>query len=226
MRFWNVFKFNIKQQYSYGFYLLYLFLAAIYSLIIFLLPASWKTTAVAIIIFFDPAEVGLYFMGGILLLEKSQRLPGAIAVSPIREHEYIAANVTAMTLIAVIAGMIIGTIGGAANMGGLILGTILCAVLFTMIGIAIATVISDLNQFVLATLPVILILQITPVVYLFNQNNMILKAFPTSAILDMMLGNAPSSVAIVLLIALIIAVAWISIRAIKRYWQKAGGARV
>ena len=36
MRFWNVLKFNIKQQYSYGFYLLYLFLAAIYSLIIFL----------------------------------------------------------------------------------------------------------------------------------------------------------------------------------------------
>ncbi len=225
MRFWNIFKFNIKQQYSYGFYLLYLFLAAIYSLIIILLPTSWKTTAIAVIIFFDPAEVGLYFMGGLLLLEKSQRLPGAIAVSPIRAHEYVAANVTAMTLIAVIAGLIIGTIGGATNMGGLIIGTILCAVLFTMIGIAIATVISDLNQFVLATLPVILILQITPVVYLFNPNSKVLKAFPTAAIIDLMRGNTPSSDAVIFLILLIAAAAVISITAIKKYWQKAGGAK-
>ncbi len=224
MRFWNVFKFNIKQQYSYGFYLLYLFLAAIYSLIIILLPDSWKTTAVALIVFFDPAEVGLYFMGGILLLEKSQRLPGAIAVSPIRATEYVAANVTAMTLIAIIAGLIIGTLGGAANMGGLILGTILCAVLFTMIGIAIATVISDLNQFVLATLPVILILQITPMVYLFNRSNTFLKAFPTAAILDLMTGTTPSPIAVVLLICLTVAAAFLSVGAIKRMWRKVGGA--
>ncbi len=224
MRFLNVFKFNIKQQYKYGFYWLYLFLAAIYSLIIFLLPASWKTTAVALIVFFDPAEVGLYFMGGILLLEKSQRLPGAIAVSPIRASEYVAANVTAMTLIAIIAGLIIGTLGGAANMGGLILGTILCAVLFTMIGIAIATVISDLNQFVLATLPVILILQITPMVYLFNRGSAVLKAFPTAAIIDLMSGVAPSPIAVVLLAVLIVAAAFLSISAIKRMWRKAGGA--
>ncbi len=224
MRFWNVFKFNIKQQYRYGFYLLYLFLAAIYSLIIILLPDSWKTTTVALIVFFDPAEVGLYFMGGILLLEKSQRLPGAIAVSPIRATEYVAANVTAMTLIAIIAGLIIGTLGGAANMGGLILGTILCAVLFTMIGIAIATVISDLNQFVLATLPVILILQITPIVYLFNRSNAFLKAFPTAAILDLMTGTAPSPIAVALLICLTVAAAFISVGAIQRMWRKVGGA--
>ncbi len=224
MRFWNVFKFNIKQQYKYGFYLLYLFLAAIYSLIIILLPDSWKTTTVALIVFFDPAEVGLYFMGGILLLEKSQRLPGAIAVSPIRATEYVAANVTAMTLIAIIAGLIIGTLGGAANMGGLILGTILCAVLFTMIGIAIATVISDLNQFVLATLPVILILQITPMVYLFNRSNAVLKAFPTAAILDLMTGTAPSPIAVALLICLTVAAAFLSVGAIKRMWRKVGGA--
>ncbi len=224
MRFWNVFKFNIKQQYKYGFYLLYLFLAAIYSLIIILLPDSWKTTAVALIVFFDPAEVGLYFMGGILLLEKSQRLPGAIAVSPIRATEYVAANVTAMTLIAIIAGLIIGTLGGAANMGGLILGTILCAVLFTMIGIAIATVISDLNQFVLATLPVILILQITPMVYLFNRSNAFLKAFPTAAIIDLMTGAVPSPTALALLAVLTAAAAYLSVGAIQRMWQRAGGA--
>ncbi len=226
MRFLNVFKFNIKQQYRYGFYMLYLFLAAIYSLIIFLLPESWKEMAVAIIVFFDPAEVGLYFMGGILLLEKSQRLPSAIAVSPIRAWEYVAANVTAMTIIAVMAGMIIGTIGGAANMTRLIIGTILCAVLFTMLGIAIATVISDLNQFVLATLPVILILQITPMFYLFNKSNMVLKSFPTAAIIDLMTGNVPSPVAVVLLAVLTVAAAFISVRAIKRQWQKAGGAKI
>ena len=225
MRFWNVFKFNIKQQYRYGFYLLYLFLAAVYSLIIFLLPASWKTNAIAIIIFFDPAEVGLYFMGGILLLEKSQRLPGAIAVSPIRASEYVAANVSAMTIIAVIVGIIIGIIGGTSSMPGLILGTILCAVLFTMIGIAISTVISDLNQFVLATLPVILILQITPMFYLLNSERAALKYFPTSAIIDMMRGTVPSSVAVTLLSALIILAAAISVKAVKRLWRGAGGAK-
>ena len=110
-------------------------------------------------------------------------------------------------------------------MGRLILGTILNSILFTMIGIAIATVIVDLNQFVLANVPVMLILQFVPIFYLLNPDKAVLKVFPTAAVLDMMRGMSPSPVAVTFLVALIVVAAVVSVKAIQRLWRGARGAK-
>jgi fluoroquinolone transport system permease protein len=72
---------DIRFQFRYGFYFLYAVLTVIYIAAISLLPAAWVQNAVAIVLFSDPAALGFFFMGGILLLEKGERLHDALFVS-------------------------------------------------------------------------------------------------------------------------------------------------
>ena len=56
-----------------AFYFIYFVLTVIYVFGITALPDNWKHNAAAIMIYSDPAAMGLFFMGAIVLLEKSQK---------------------------------------------------------------------------------------------------------------------------------------------------------
>lgn len=75
MRFKKLFLWDLRFQAKYGFYFLYTVLTVIYVTVLFALPESWQEKAAAILIFSDPAAMGLFFMGAIVLLEKSQNTP-------------------------------------------------------------------------------------------------------------------------------------------------------
>ena len=77
---------DMKFQIKYGFYLLYSVLTVIYLIILLAMPESWRTAAAAILIFSDPAAMGLFFMGAIVLLEKNFRFSLAVSFSYIVEN--------------------------------------------------------------------------------------------------------------------------------------------
>ncbi|MCM1174919.1 MAG: ABC transporter permease [Blautia sp.] len=226
MRMKNLTLWSIKLQKKYGFYLLYVLLTALYLLVLWLIPEQWEQNIAALIIFLDPAAMGLFFMGAIVLLEKSQRLPGAMAVSPIQEWEYIAANTVSMGIISVLVGAVIGVAAHVPNIFTLILGTVLAAVFFTMSGIVIATKITDLNQFVLSTMPVLLIGAVPPVIYLVGGGISWLKHYPTSACIDLMVGKQPSLIAVILLLLITAAAAYMAVSAVRKMWISAGGVKL
>lgn len=64
---------DIRFQYRYGFYLLYLVVSIVYAGVLLAAPQSWRPLAAAVILFSDPAALGMFFMGGIVLFEKSER---------------------------------------------------------------------------------------------------------------------------------------------------------
>ena len=70
MRFKKLFLWDLRFQAKYGFYFLYTVLTVIYVTVLFALPESWQEKAAAILIFSDPAAMGLFFMGAIVLLER------------------------------------------------------------------------------------------------------------------------------------------------------------
>ena len=84
MKLRHLFIWDMKFQARYGFYLLYGFLTALYAAVLLSLPQAWQANAAALLIFSDPAALGLFFMGAILLLETSQRVTSFFAVSPIK----------------------------------------------------------------------------------------------------------------------------------------------
>ena len=64
---------DIHFQWKYGFYFIYFVLTVIYVFGITALPDNWKHNAAAIMIYSDPAAMGLFFMGAIVLLEKKSK---------------------------------------------------------------------------------------------------------------------------------------------------------
>lgn len=103
MRLRSLFLLDMRFQAKYGFYFLYTIFTVIYVTVLFALPENWQEKAAVILIFSDPAAMGLFFMGAIVLLEKSQHTPCAFAVSPVRPMEYIIAKVSSLSAISLVA---------------------------------------------------------------------------------------------------------------------------
>ena len=82
MRLKSLFLLDMRFQAKHGFYFLYVVLTVIYAAVLLAVPESWKEKTAVILIFSDPASMGLFFMGAIVLLEKSQHTPCALAVLP------------------------------------------------------------------------------------------------------------------------------------------------
>nr|WP_313402833.1 hypothetical protein [Clostridioides difficile] len=121
MRLKNLILGDIKFQFKYGFYFLYLFLSIIYICIINVFPTFMREKIAIIMIYSDPAAMGLFFMGAIVLLEKSQRVLNSLAVSPVKVSEYILSKVISLGVISSIVAMFI-TI--TLNLDNIIISTI------------------------------------------------------------------------------------------------------
>ncbi len=74
MRLGRLIRGDIHFQWKYGFYFIYFILTLLYVCAIAALPEHWKNNIAAIMIYSDPAAMGLFFMGAIVLLEKSQKV--------------------------------------------------------------------------------------------------------------------------------------------------------
>lgn len=190
MRFRGLLLGDIKFQFKYGFYFLYVLLTFVFIAIINVVPAAFKTKTAAVIIFTDPATLGIFFMGAIILLEKSQRVLNSLAVSPIKIWEYIAAKVVSLSIISTIVGFALGLTAGAGGIASVTLGTFLGSVLFTLLGITVATHANSLNRFIVTTVPVMLCLMLPPFFELFGYGSNIFNLYPSNIVLRIIAGNA------------------------------------
>lgn len=179
-------RFQIKQ----GFYLVYVIITIMYLIILSFLPTSILPTAVPLVVFSDPSVLGLFFIGGIILLEKSQGVLMVIVVSPLKSMEYILAKVISLTLIATLATVVITLFGyhESVNWVTLILSTIFTSSLFTLLGIIINAGCKNVNQYMLKTIPYMLLF-ILPCFSLigFPYSDLFL-IFPSVAALKLMMG--------------------------------------
>lgn len=162
---------DMRFQIKYGFYFLYAFMTVIYITVLTSIPPVTREKAAALIIFTDPATLGLFFMGAIVMLEKSQRVLSSLAVSPVKLWEYIFAKVVSLGFISTLVGVIIGIVSRTHNLLWTAAGTFLGAVLFSLIGIIIATKADSLNRFIIITVPVMLVLLLPPLAELFGYSN-------------------------------------------------------
>ena len=98
---------DMRLQFKHGFYLLYLILTVIYLVVLSALPEGWRENAAVILIFSDPAAMGLFFMGAIILFEKSQSVHRALAVSPLSAGGYILSKVLSLGIISVLVAAVL-----------------------------------------------------------------------------------------------------------------------
>ncbi len=190
MRLINLIYGDCRFQFKYGFYFVYVIFTIMYILLMFFLPLEWREKSAAVLIFSDPSAMGLFFMGAIVLLEKSERVLNTIAVSPVRAGEYIISKVVSLGIISVIAGASIAVSADTDNILIVIMGILSGSALFTLIGLIIAVNISSLNKFVTAAVPIEIIIFIPPILYLFGYDNKFMLLHPGCMIISMIGGSS------------------------------------
>ena len=189
MRLINLIYGDIKFQFKYGFYFIYAIFTIMYISVILFLPLEWKEKAAAVLIFSDPSAMGLFFMGAIVLLEKSERVLSTIAVSPVGADEYIVSKVVSLGIISAISGASIALSADTGNILIVIFGVLIGSALFTLIGLIVAVNINSLNQFVTAAVPVEIIIFTPPILYLLGYDNKLMLLHPGCIIISMISGS-------------------------------------
>lgn len=170
MRLLNLIKGELRIVMKNGIVFVYTIFTLLYMLIIYLVPESAKIPA-AQIAMLDPAAMGIFFMGAMILFEKSQRVQSSIAISPVKVGEYIIAKVVCLLIVALVMSFILGVFAGIGNILLTILGIILTSTLFSIFGLIIACKIKSLNSFIIATVPVEIMMFLPAILYMFDGIN-------------------------------------------------------
>ena len=227
MRLGRLIRGDIHFQWKYGFYFIYCILTLLYVCAIAALPEHWKNNIAAIMIYSDPAAMGLFFMGAIVLLEKSQKVLNAMVVSPVKVSEYILSKTVALIAISTVIAMILGLVSGSNHLLGIAVGTALTSAIFTMLGIIAATRISNLNQFLIVIMPIEIVCFVPPIVGLFVKLPDIFRFFPFTACMNLITGkNSLLSFDMVLVIATLIILYIVARRTVRHMWKSLGGVKI
>ncbi len=226
MRLRSLFLLDMRFQAKYGFYFLYAILTVIYTIILFALPENWREKAAAILIFSDPASMGLFFMGAIVLLEKNQHTPCAFAVSPVRPMEYVIAKISSLSAISLVVSAVLALAASVDRLHIVLLGTIISSVIFTLLAIIIATKIISLNQFILWTVPIEIVCFVPAILHLFKITPAWLRYYPVNVCMEMVSGHVPSATGIFIVIALIVILLVFSKNCVLKMWNSMGGVKL
>lgn len=172
-------------EFKQGFYAIYIVISFLYLLLLNQLPNEYVIYVLPFIIFSDPSVLGLFFIGGTILLEKEQGILSSILVTPLTTIEYILSKVLSLATISMGAALIISllTYRGAVNYGYMILGTLLTSVFFTLIGIVIVTKSRSVNEFFVKMVPYTIVLLVPCFLLIKFSSLIILNIFPTISLL-------------------------------------------
>lgn len=213
-------------QAKYGFYFLYAILTLIYTIALSVIPQLWQEKVATILIYSDPASMGLFFMGAIVLLEKSQRVPNALAISPVHPAEYVIAEVTSLSAISLVVAGIISIMANVDQLYLVLLGTLISSTIFTLIGIMIATKIASLNQFILWTMPVEIVCFLPAVLHLFHMTPTWFTYYPFIACIKMISGQMPSFPEFLIVLAVIVTTFHFANVCVSNMWSNMGGVKL
>lgn len=191
------------------------------------MTGHWKTDIASIMIYSDPAAMGLFFMGAIVLLEKSQKVLNAMVVSPVKVSEYILSKTVALIAISTVIAMILGFVSGSNQLLSIAVGTALTSAIFTMLGIIAATKISNLNQFLIVIMSIEIVCFVPPIVGLFVKLPDIFRFFPFTACMNLITGKSILlSFDMALVIATLIILYIVARHTVKHMWRSLGGVKL
>ena len=218
---------DILFQWKHGFYLLYAVFLGVYLLTLSAVPESARQTVATVMIYTDPAAMGLFFMGAIILLEKSQRVHCALSVTPVHAAEYMLAKLLSIALIGLLVGGVLAVAGGISRVLPCLAAILLLSSLCSACGLIAAERSRSLNQFILLAVPFEIVLCLPPALLLFGYDSPYLMLHPGVSAVWLIIGNAPSTALCLLSLILWCVPALLLCQGrIVRYFNSAGGAGV
>lgn len=135
-----LFAHDLRLQYRYGIYVAYAFVIAFY-IAVLIGAGNWLPRWLpAFIVFSDPAAVGFFFLGGLMMLERGEGVRLALAASPVTARDYVASKAATLTMLATVAtALLIPFLHGLAVRAELLLPAVaLTSLAYVGIGVPIA----------------------------------------------------------------------------------------
>jgi len=218
---------DILFQFKYGFYFLYIAMTILYLIVINIFPVLLRAKVGIVMIYTDPSAMGLFFMGSIVLFEKSERVLDSISVSPVRPWQYVFSKLFSIALISVAVGYAIGAAAGSITRPVLFgAGVLLLSFASSAVGLIIACKIKTLNQFLLCTVPVEIVMNVPVLLWLLGIKKDWFLIHPGVSMIQLCTGAAEWLPALVSLIVWTVLLTGLSCRVVRKMLQSLGGMKL
>ena len=151
------------------------------------IPDMDKPIFHTMLLFFDPAIIGIMFVGALVLFEKSENVLQALIITPMEVDDYILSKITSLTILSIISASIFVTplnifSGIEVNIIFLVLGIILTSILLILLGFIIVSRVNSINVYLLAMVIAFIGLLFPPMLHLSGlYENVIFYLWPTQS---------------------------------------------
>lgn len=154
-------------------------------------PLGVSPKLLAILLFTDPAVIGLSFIGAFILMERGGNTLIALAISPLKGAHYVGGKLISFSFLGTVSGLVVSFVvsEGDLNYLAMTISLILSNFVSVLIGFAIAARAKSVNAF-LAWMTIALVISVLPIVsYLSDDVGIIglaLMIIPTFSILTLL----------------------------------------
>ena len=148
----------------------------------------------SLLLFFDPAVIGIVFVGALVLFEKSENVLQALVITPMIVDDYILTKISSLTILSIIsASIFIILLNLFSNIEFEIIflasGIILTSVMLILLGFILVSRVNSINEYLLAMIVAFLVLLFPPMLHLSGiYENVIFYLWPTHASFILFMG--------------------------------------
>ena len=140
-----------------------------------------------LLLFFDPAIIGIMFIGALVLFEKSENVLQALVITPMKTDDYLLSKITSLTILSIISAAIFVALLNIfssvdVNIPYLAISIILTSVMLILLGFILVSRVNSINEYLLAMIVSFLGLLFPPMLHLSGlYENIIFYLWPTQA---------------------------------------------
>lgn len=180
---------DFRLQWRYRIIAAYMVVITLYAIIIITANNILPAWAVAIVIYSDPAVLGFFFLGGLMMLEKGENVRAALAMSAISPTQYLAAKSISLTIIALGAVLVLALCAQLpfTALPLVLFATATTSVMFICIGAVVALKFNTINGYLIGSVPLVTPLIAPAALNLFDPLPLYAFALPPAAQLKLLL---------------------------------------
>ena len=146
-----------------------------------------QTQVHSLLLFFDPALIGIMFVGALVLFEKSENVLQALVITPMKTDDYLLSKIISLTTLSVISATIFMALMIIFNnisfdLFFLATGIILTSVMLILFGFILVSRVNSINGYLLGLGLGFIILTFPPLLQLFGiYDSPVFYIWPTEA---------------------------------------------
>ncbi len=146
-----------------------------------------QTVVHSVLLFFDPAVIGIVFVGALVLFEKSENVLNALVITPMKTDDYLLSKIISLTILSIISASVFMTLmvifnQTEFNLFYLLIGIVLTSIMLILLGFILVSRVQNVNGYMLGIIIGFLGLSFPPLLDLFGLfENPIFYLWPTQA---------------------------------------------